>query len=605
MCGIGGCLGSEASSNLIRRMSRLVKHRGPDDYGEFVDEGVALFNDRLSIIDVEGGRQPIFNEDGDVVVVYNGEIYNFPTLRLDLERRGHRFKTRSDTEVIVHGYEEFGAQVFTRLNGMFAVALWDRSLKKLLLARDRVGVKPLYYANVNGDVVFCSEVKGILSHPAATPQVDRYALYTTISLNYTPFEQTLFKGVYKLQPGHYYDSKHGVVKYWSPPPVDSTVEPDVNMVRRVVEESVKRQLISDVPVGSFLSGGLDTSTVVAFASKHYEGRLKTFCMGFGHEDDEIDDAKLVAEHFNTEHHSFTLSDQAALELYPKMIWHSEQPKLNTYSWFVNEFASKHVKVCLSGLGGDELFFGYPTSTRFVNFQRAQRLMNLPSAPILRLFTRGRRRQVLSKIKNRSDTYLSIISSVYGSEENVFTFPEDEAQRHRETLTEKMRQAFFQDKLRFTQQAVNAEFFTKMPDDYLSIDDSMSMAHSLEIRVPLLDNEILYLMLPLPYTRNYEGGVGKKILRQAMRGILPQRCFDKPKHGFSLNILRWWRGEMGEEIRRVLPESRSVREFFNVNKLNQMIPEAGESYSEVSLLWRIYAFHIWHNIFIEQGGQQYV
>jgi len=602
MCGIGGCLGENASSDILKKMSRLVKHRGPDDYGEFVDREVALFNNRLSIIDVEGGHQPILGEDGKTIVVCNGEVYNFPEIRRDLELKGHRFRTRTDTEVIVHGYEEYGSSVFSLLNGMFAIAIWDEKRKRLLLARDRVGVKPLYYAEVKGGVVFCSEVKGILSHAEVNPEVSNYGLYCLMSLNYIPFENTLFKGVFKIPPGHYYDSEKGIEKYWSPKQVNSDPHQE-GLIRKVIEESVQRQIVSDVPVGAFLSGGLDTSTVVAFASKHFRGKLKTFCMGFGHEDDELEDAKLVADHFGTDHYSFTVSDKATLELYPKMIWHSEQPKLNTYGWFVNEFASKHVKVCLSGLGGDELFFGYPTSARFKTFRIAQRLMNAPFASLAKYLFDGRRRQILSKIKNRSETYLSIISSTYNSEENqVFKFPLDETKSYHQRLTDSMQRSFFESNSDFVQQSVNAEFFTKMPDDYLSVEDSMSMAHSLETRVPLLDNELVDLMLPTPYNYNYVNGVGKALLRKAMAEILPKRCFEKPKQGFSLNIQQWWKSELGEEIRRVLPESASLKEYFDVERLKQIIPNAAESYSKVSLLWHVYAFHIWHDLFIERGKE---
>ncbi|MBI2184729.1 MAG: asparagine synthase (glutamine-hydrolyzing) [Thaumarchaeota archaeon] len=599
MCGIGGCLGEQATPDQMKKMSVLIKHRGPDDYGEFTDKEIALFNNRLSIIDIEGGRQPIFNEDGNVVVVYNGEIYNFPELRQELEKKGHHFKTRTDTEVIAHGYEEYGTSIFPKLNGMFAIALWDRKQKRLLLVRDRVGIKPLYYSKMKDNLVFCSEMKGILAHHEISPSVNKYALYCLISLNYIPFEHTLLKDVLKVPPGHYFDSLNGVTRYWTPPALDEAHSPNMETIRRAVEESVKRQLISDVPVGSFLSGGLDTSTIVAFASKHYQGKLKTFCMGFGHEDDELEDAKLVAEHFGTDHYSMTITDKAALDLYPKMIWHSEQPKLNTYSWFVNEFASKHVKVCLSGLGGDELFFGYPTSSRFTGFKRAQQLMNLPGSSLLAVFASGRRRQILSNIRKRSDTYLSIVSPVYGrNDHQYFSSPKEEVEAYRGNLTGKVNQ-FFQSEASFVQQAYNAEFFTKLPDDFLSVEDAMSMAQSLENRVPLLDNDLLDTMLPVPYASNYSGGVGKVLLRQAVKDVLPRRCLEKPKQGFSLNIVEWWKTELGEEIRRIIPESKAVKKFFSVEKLKQMIPQAHESYGQVSILWHVYAFHIWHDLFIDK------
>ncbi len=601
MCGIGGCLGEHATSELMKKMSEITKHRGPDDYGEFIDRKIGIFSNRLSIIDIAGGHQPIFSEDENLVIVYNGEIYNFPELREELEKKGHHFRTKSDTEVIVIGFKEYGTMIFSKLNGMFAFALWDRKESRLYLVRDRVGIKPLFFTKAqSGDLVFCSEVKGILCHPEIRAKVDREALYEIIALYYVPFERTLFEGIYKIPPGHYYDSLEGqVIRYWTPPLPREKYLPSIAQVRNALEESIRAQLISDVEVGSFLSGGLDSSTIVAFASKHYTGKLKTFCMGFGHENDELEDAKLVAEHFGTDHKSFTITDRSALELYPRMIWHSEQPKLNTYSWFVNEMASEYVKVCLSGLGGDELFFGYANSSRFENFRNAEKLMKVPGASLVSKFVGGRRSEVLSSIRNRAATYLSTVSPIYGkSDSKYFTKPVDE---YRKSLTDKIEEIFFETKSDFVQQAFDAELETKLPNDFLSIDDSMCMAHSLENRVPLLDNRMIDLIRPVPYSYNYVNGEGKYLLRQAMKGLLPDSCFAKPKQGFSLDVTKWWRGELGEEIRRVIPESNTVKQYFSIDLIKSMIPDARDSYSKVSLLWGVYAFHVWHEIFVERAG----
>ncbi|MDG6964510.1 MAG: asparagine synthase (glutamine-hydrolyzing) [Nitrososphaerota archaeon] len=604
MCGIGGCIGEQATKELVRRMSTVTRHRGPDDYGDYIDRGVALFSNRLSIIDVEGGHQPILNEDGTLAIVFNGEIYNFEEIRAGLESKGHKFRTRTDTEVILHGFEEFGAKVFAMLDGMFAVALWDVKQRRLTLARDRAGVKPLYYARTEkGDILFCSEVKGLLAHPDVEAEVSREGLYYLVSLYYIPFGLTLFSGVYKVPPGSFYDSSAGTVTaYWDPRGMSPTPPPDPKVVRDALERSVKRQLVSDVEVSSFLSGGLDSSTVTAFASKHYPRKLKTFCLGFGHEDDELSDARLVAEHFGTDHHELIATDRAALDLYPEMIWHSEQPKLNTYYWFVDEFASRYVKVCLSGLGGDELFFGYPTSSRFTAFQKAQRLMNVPGASLLSAFATGKRKKVLASVKDRTSSYLTIVSPVYGSiDDAVFSGP---VSAERARLTDRMRASFFSAPgANFVQQAVFAEFSTKLPDDFLAMEDATSMAHSLEVRVPLLDNQLMDLMLPVPYRHNYGNGMGKALLREAMAGVLPKECFKKPKHGFSLDIVKWWPGEFGEEIRRVVLDSQTVKQYFDVGALKRLMPSASESYSTVSLLWHVYAFHIWHELFVEKGKER--
>ena len=581
-------------------MSALIKHRGPDDYGEYVSNAVALFSNRLSIIDLEGGHQPIFNEDENLVIVFNGEIYNFLELKQDLEKQGHKFRTRSDTEVILHGFEQHGVQIFSLLDGMFAIAIWDIKKKRLILARDRAGVKPLHYARAqNGDLVFCSEVKGILAHSATSAVVNPEGLYYLVALYYVPFEQTLFSGILKVPPGHYFDSDTGnVLAYWSPPSLRQNFCPETTVVRDALEQSVRRQLISDVEVGAFLSGGLDTSSIVAFASKYYPRKLKTFCMGFGHEDDELDSAKKVADHFGTEHYSFTITDKATLELYPDMIWHSELPKLNTYSWFVSQFARKYVKVCLSGLGGDELFFGYPTSSRYIAFERAQSLMKVPGASLLSAFTSGKKKQLLANVKNRAATYITAVSPAFGSlDRYIFARP---ITQYKDALESKIRNAYFQNNNLFVQQAVYAEFGTKLVDDFLSIDDSMSMAHSLENRVPLLDNQLLDLMLPVSYTYNYENGGGKTLLRSAMTGILPDECFRKPKQGFSLDVVKWWSGELGVQIRNTISESPVVKQYFDVTALKNLFPFAKDSFSTVSLLWTVYAFHIWNDLFVENG-----
>jgi asparagine synthase (glutamine-hydrolysing) len=585
-------------------MSALTKHRGPDDYGEYVDRGVAIFSNRLSIIDVEGGHQPIFNEDESLSIVFNGEIYNFAEMRAVLEAKGHRFRTRSDTEAILHGFEEYGTGVFAMLDGIFAVALWDVKERRLVLARDRVGVKPLYYTKTRtGDFAFCSEVKGLLAHPDVEAGVSREGLYYLVSLYYVPFELTLFSGVYKVQPGSYFDSSTGAVTpYWRPPAVSAGPVPTAEAVRDALEQSVKRQLVSDVEVTSFLSGGLDSSTVVAFASKHYPRALKTFCLGFGHDDDELADARRVADHFGTDHHELVISDRAALDLYPEMIWHSEQPKLNTYYWFIDEFASRYAKVCLSGIGGDELFFGYPTSARFTAFRKAQQMMKVPGASMLSALATGRRKALLAKVNDRAHSYLTVVSPVYGTlDDTVFSAPITE---FRDRLTERMRSSYFGDAgADFVQQATSAEFGTKLPDDFLAVEDATSMAHSLEVRVPLLDNQLLDLMLPVPYRYNYGHGEGKMTLRRAMAGVLPEFCFRKPKHGFSLNIVKWWPGEFGEEIRRVVSGSQAVKKYFDVDALKRLMPAAGGSYSTLSLLWHVYAFHVWHEQFVEGGKEK--
>jgi len=364
-------------------MIGVIKHRGPDDTGFYNDTQVGLANARLSIIDIEGGHQPQHNEEGTVHVTYNGEIYNFQALRLELEKLGHKFSTKSDTEVIVHGYEQYGEAFVQKLDGMFAIALWDSAQKKLILARDRMGIKPLYYAMDNSRIFFASEIKALLQANLKR-SVDCQALYSILNVGYIPGNRTLMERVKKLLPSSiliFKDGKSEVSTYWQIPPQSEVIDQDrsVRDLRIALQESVRDQLVADVPVGCFLSGGLDTSAIVAFASKAVTQPLKTFCMGFGEETDELRDARLIAEHFGTDHHELIVDSSQGMRLYPKMIWHIEAPKYNLYPWFVCELVRKYVTVCLSGNGGDEVFGGY-----VARYQKALRIQNLGHKPLSRL-----------------------------------------------------------------------------------------------------------------------------------------------------------------------------------------------------------------------------
>ena len=378
MCGIAGFGGFE-DEVLLHRMIGVLNHRGPDDTGCLTEKGVGLANARLSIIDIEGGHQPISNENGTVHVTYNGEIYNYRQLRQELQSLGHTFRTQSDTEVIVHGYEQYGETFPAKLNGMFAIALWDSTRRRLVLARDRMGVKPLYYALRDESVLFGSEMKAILQTQIERV-VDRQALYSIINLGYIPGERTLIESIRKLPPSTYLVFEDGSTRtesYWSLPSLDGGIS-DIAVVDRletILQDSVRDQLVADVPVGCFLSGGLDTSALVAYAAKALDQPLKTFCMGFGEETDEFTDARVIAERFGTDHHELTVDSSEAMKLYPRMIWHMEAPKYNLYPWFVAELVHKHVKVCLSGNGGDEVFGGY-----YARYRNALRIQKLTANP---------------------------------------------------------------------------------------------------------------------------------------------------------------------------------------------------------------------------------
>lgn len=606
-CGIAGYVGID-DELLLKAMIETLRHRGPDDTGFFVDPGIGLASARLSIIDIEGGHQPIQNEAGTVHVVYNGEIYNFTKLRADLESKGHRFYTRSDTEVIAHSYEEYGESFVAQLNGMFAIALWDVEQKKLILARDRMGVKPLYYTLNANALLFASEMKGILQAPFKRA-VDMEGLSAILNLGYVPGDKTLLKDILKLPASSilvYQDNSLKVSRYWDIPPFAEEVDEEstVTSLRSLLREAVREQLVADVPVGCFLSGGLDTSAIVAYASKSSEQPLKTFCMGFGEETDEFRDARLIAEHFGTDHHELLVDSSQAMHLYPKMIWHMEAPKYNLYPWFVCEMVRRHVKVCLSGNGGDEIFGGY--YARYANALRITELTNNHVAPLLRLggsiFSPAannprlrNRLRALGSLGDNAEEYL-ILAGAFPESFNQELFRNSgQLESLRKIYEPYFRSVDFLDGL------MRAELRTKLVDDLLSVDDGMSMGHSLELRVPLLDNRLVDLLTPIPWRAKYLPGThGKLLLRKALHDILPMESFRKPKWGFSVNVLSWYRGELGELIHQVLPESNVIKRYFSKKVVENLLrKEPSEQNRRYQiLLWQLLGFHIWHRTFID-------
>ncbi len=607
MCGIAGYAGFD-DETLLGRMVGVLQHRGPDDTGFFAEPGIGLANARLSIIDLEGGHQPIHNENGTVHVTYNGEIYNYLTLREELESQGHRFYTKSDTEVIVHSYEQYGDDFVTKLNGMFAVALWDSKQKKLVLARDLMGIKPLYYSIQNSGILFASEIKAILQ-ASLPPTVDTEGLYAILNLGYIPGTRTLFRGIHKLPPSNVLVFQNGsfrVSAHRSLPHADRTLDGDalVEQLRKSLAESVRDQLIADVPVGCFLSGGLDTSTIVGFAAKASSTPLKTFCMGFGEETDEFRDARLIADRFGTDHRELVVDSSQGMKLYPRMIWHMEAPKYNLYPWFICELVRRNVKVCLSGNGGDEIFGGY--FTRYGNALRIQSLMRSPASPlfqgagaVLQELTNDPKAKnkfrILRSLGDRVASYL-ILAGAFPDSFNRKLF---QASHSLAELKEHYTPFFEQED--FLQGLVDAELRTKLVEDLLSVDDSMSMAHSLELRVPLLDNRIVDLMAPVPWQMKYSPGThGKLILRKAVEQILPMESLRKPKWGFSVNVHNWYSGELGELVGQVLPDSEVIGRYFDRSFVRRLMSSrlgARQRRYEV-LLWQLLGFHFWHRIFID-------
>jgi len=577
-------------------MLDAVKHRGRDDRGTYIDDRIALGCDRLAIIDLVGGHQPVSTENGTIWGVLNGEIYNHRELRVILQRSGHRFNSSSDSEVVVHAYEEWGEESFEKLNGMFALAIWDGVKRILVIARDRVGIKPLYYSRGDGTFAFASEAKSIVSARLLDSlAVNRTAVAQLLEVGYLLAPMTMFEEIEQLAPASFLICAGDSVAtkaYWAPPAYNDVVPP-IEMVSNTLRDCVVRQTeTSDVPVAAFLSGGLDTSTIVAFASRVRPEGLRTFCMGFGERTDEFQDARLVAEAFETDHHELLIDASQGMELFPRMIWHSEMPKVNLYSWFVNEAASKFGKVCLSGLGGDEVFCGYANTSRF---RRARQVSIIARMPVL-----GGLGAMASGLPIRKARYAKALSDETLAYSSIITgFPPSEF--HPE-IPDFVR-PYFSGRRDFVQKMIRCEFHTKLPYDYLLVEDAMSMAHTLEVRVPLLDDHLLELMLAVPGKYQMAGDTGKLLLRSAMKGILPERCFAKPKWGFSVDIYSWWRNAVREYAETYLPGSKVLKELtggWHSKVLREMRSPMDPSRTRwYAMAWMMLGLELWHRIFLDE------
>lgn len=634
MCGICGAFGPDIDPPL-HTMGECQCHRGPESTGTYEDDLASLSNQRLRVIDVEGGDQPIYNENGDVVVVYNGEIYNFKSLREELRAVGHTFTTDTDTEVLVHGYEEYDTDLFQRLNGMFAVAIYDATESRLLLARDRAGIKPLYVAPLQDGLAFASEPKALLQDGLVEPEVDTEALRYFLQLRYSPSHTTLFEGIETILPGTYLDIKQtqdGIdwttETYWTLEKTPNTPPSNpVNAVRETLRSAVSRQLISDVPIGFYLSGGLDTSSVVAMASELRDDPIHTFCMGFQDAEwDERDDARAVANHFDTIHHEITIEDEF-MQDFPEMIWHADEPKRNLYPYYVSKAMSEHVTVALGGLGADELFAGYVY--RFNRLRELERFRQIKAKQtkatvesmaeqlIDEQLSSGtfeddselEELSVMRHLEDPSQLYVLLNSSdVLGDIEAYETRVFGEALSSGAKPTEFIQSRWPPDESSLCEQALEWDFTVKLPDDFLLVEDRMSMAHSLESRVPFLDNELIDLAFSIPFSQKFEGtggstsgrAVGKGILREAMVDVLPDAVFEKDKQGFTMPTYEFARTELFDHAERILDNPNIVKEGLVQSSYVDKSLEKGpkqEMTHHHKLLWKLVALEIWYQMYI--------
>ncbi len=605
-------------------MCRVMTHRGPDEEGFYLSKNIGLGSRRLSIIDLKTGKQPIHNEDQSIWIVYDGEVYNFPELRKDLEKKGHRFYTRTDTEVLIHLYEELGDSFVEKLNGMFAFALWDDNKKRLLLARDKAGIKPLHYTQLDGETfLFASEIKSILQYQKVKRGVDIQSLHYFLNLRYVPRERTMFRGIRRLLPAHLMIVEGDRVKtkrYWAPK-IRPTNKPEgyyVKKLRKLLKESVARHMISDVPVGVWLSGGLDSSSVLALAAQVKGEPLDTFCMGFGMPTDETDDARFVADYYGANHRELVKRSNLLKE-FPRMIWHADEPKRNLYPYYVSRLISRYVNVAQSGLGGDEIFGGYVFKYNFVSWIEGLR----------RRMHHWRRNisDAARKVVNFQatfgnmvdDEYLDYLETIQSINDNtalylvIQTWDKVFSEGYLRKIyssrllgkkLEPMRKVFepyFNNNLKFINQVFLADFSVKMPDDFLFVDDRMSMAHSVETRSPLLDDELIEFSFTIPVHLKLKDPNGKYLLKRAMQPYLPERILKKEKWGFTMDIYETYLRELREYATQKLPEGDLVKEGYikksYIEKVLGELPNPRLSL-HYGVIWNLLAFEVWHEIYIK-------
>lgn len=576
---------------VLRRMNRSLRHRGPDEEGYHEAPHVALAMCRLRVIDPGGGSQPVTNEDGGVWLVYNGEVYNFRELRAELVARGHRFRTRSDTEVVVHAYEAFGLDCVRRLRGMFAFALWDARAQRLVLARDRLGIKPLYYWRRGERVAFASELKSLLQLPEVPREPDPEALDLYLTYGYVPSPRTAFRGIRKLPPGHVLvldRSGLWVERYWDFVPAERPSESlpaYVDELRERLRSAVRSHLVSDVPVGAFLSGGLDSSTVVAMMSLEGGHPVRTFSIGFREgRFDELPYARMVAERYATEHRELVVEPEAAGQL-PELLAHFDEPfgdssAIPTY--LVSELARGHVTVVLTGDGGDEVFCGYEWQRRYELLKPLYRLPEAVRARALglaRFVPAGPWRQRLTGLL--ADVSLSPAEG-YLRRMTLF-----DASRRRELYHEDLHRALdghdSLEALRAWLEALpDADFRNRMlyadthfycPEDCLAKVDRMTMAWSLEARVPLLDHELVEFMATVPPQWKLRGLTSKYLLRRAVGDLLPPALLRKRKQGFSVPVGPWLRGPLHQWARDLLLDARATgRGWLRADAVRRLLDE---------------------------------
>ncbi len=627
MCGITGIVNANdrtAERETVERMNRAITHRGPDDDGFYVNKNVALGMRRLSIIDLALGKQPIHNHDKTKWIVYNGEIYNYQDLRDDLDRRGHKFYTNSDTEAIVHLYDEFGADCVNYLRGMFAFAIWDETEKSLFIARDRVGKKPLLYSHQpNGDLIFGSEFQALLKHPDISREVDYEAIDSYLSYLCVPAPQTAFKQIRKLEPAHWLRWKDGRIetkRYWLP---DFSKKIKISQAEaedetlRILRESTRLRMISEVPLGAFLSGGVDSSIIVALMAEASEKPVKTFSIGFEEQDfSELKYAKKVAEHVGAEYHEFIVRPNA-LEILPTLVEHYGEPYADSSAiptYYVSKETRKFVTVALNGDGGDESFAGYERYAAMSLAETYNRIPNalkkalieapinlFPTSEIKRSRARDVKRFLQAASLPRTERYFRWVSSFDREAKNeLYTkdFSRQVSAYNASALLEKwFAKANGSGVL---DAALLTDQMTYLPNDLLVKVDIASMANSLEARSPFLDHKLIEFAASLPESFKTQRFQTKSFLKRIAARIVPREVVYRQKMGFGVPIGKWFRGEMKDFLREVLLSEKSLnRGIIRGEMIEKYVREhTSAERDHAHRLWTLLMLELWFQRFID-------
>ena len=607
MCGFCGMIGENASKNnqYIKPMMNKIIHRGPDQEGTYKDEKAVLGFRRLSIIDVDHGAQPLSNENDDIIIVFNGEIYNHKEIKEELSKKGHKFKNNSDTESILHGYEEYGEKILDKLEGMFAFVIWDKKKEKVFAARDFFGIKPFYYTIINNTLIFASEIKSILEYPGYKKEVNREALEQYLSFQYSVLSETFFKGIFKLLPGTYMtyeNNKLRIERYFDPiltPDKNKSKDEFVKEIENITRDSIQRHMRSDVEVGSFLSSGVDSS----YITESFGGN-KTFTVGFLDKQshyNEISYAEELSEIVGFENINKTITDEEYWDAIPKVIWHMDEPLADPSCvalYFVNKIAREHLKVCLSGEGADEFFGGYNIYHEPLSLSKYQKIpkplrkaaagmvQSLPSVKGKNFIIRGS--------KDVEERFIGNANMFSKKEREKILRNPIKTKSPAELLEEQYKKVKELDDISKMQYI---DLNNWLPGDILLKADKMGMANSIEVRVPYLDKKVFSVAKNLPSEYKVDNQNTKITFREVANKYLPQKTADKKKLGFPTPTRVWLKEDKYYAIVKESFNSDAAKEFFNIEEINKLLDEHKNGTKDNSRkIWTVYIFLVWYDVY---------